>query len=78
MPRAPMERCANSRCALLELPRDVLERVVGYLDVQAARRLGSTCHLLHALSQEAVPGLRLSLYPHQARPDPTPWRCRHS
>ena len=58
----------HSRCALLTLlPRDVLERVIGNLDVQAAHLLGSTCHLLHALSKEAVPGLHLALYPHQVR-----------
>ena len=59
----------ESRCALLHLlPRDVLEMVTGKLDVKASRRLASTCRLLYALSREAVPGLRLSLHPHQVCP----------
>ena len=56
------------RCALTQLPCDLLERLIGELDVKAARQLASTCRLLYALSSEAVPGLRLSLNPYQVRP----------
>ena len=54
------------RC-VAELPAEVLEAVVARLNAHDTVRLGATCRGFRALAREATPGLRLSLYPHQAR-----------
>lgn len=53
------------RRSVADLPAEVLEGVVARLGARDAVRLGAACRGFRALAAEAMPGLLLSLYPHQ-------------
>ena len=57
-------------CALLGLPRDVLRRMMRGMAPPDVRALGGTCRLLRDVAMDAMPGLLLDLFPHQARSEP--------
>ena len=54
-------------CALLALPRDVLRRMMRGMAPPDVRALSGTCGLMRDVARDAMPGLLLDLFPHQAR-----------
>ncbi len=58
---------ATPACALLALPRDVLRRIMQSMAPPDVRALGGTCRLMRDIARDAMPGLLLDLFPHQAR-----------
>lgn len=53
------------------MPLALMTKVVSQLSPQDLIRLSSTCRFFHAMVEEAVPHLELSLYAHQASTDTT-------
>lgn len=60
--RAPIWLC---RSGIGSLPREILVKLLSLLTPRGLCAAGSTCKLLHAIAQEAVPALKLQLFPHQ-------------
>ena len=60
--QAPIWMC---RSGIGSLPRDILVKLLSLLTPRGLCAAGSTCKLLHAVAQEAVPALKLQLFPHQ-------------
>ena len=60
--QAPIRLC---RSGIGSLPREMLVKLLSLLTPRGLCAAGSTCKLLHAVAQEAVPALKLQLFPHQ-------------
>ena len=48
-----------------DLPEDVVERILGFLDPKCASTLACTCRGFRSRVEETSPGLALTLHPHQ-------------
>lgn len=58
---------ANKDCLLFSLPDDLFYRILDCLSVQEVRYLARTCKLARKFCDLYVPGLKLTLLPHQRR-----------
>ena len=55
------------RSSLADMPLPLMNKVVAQLGPEDLITLSKTCRFFHAMVEEAVPNLLLSLYAHQAR-----------
>ena len=57
--------CCCCRTGFADLPQDCLLNIMNRLGPRALADLAGSCRALRVLSRQAVPGLQLTLYPHQ-------------
>ncbi|GJQ09416.1 hypothetical protein GpartN1_g1207.t1 [Galdieria partita] len=57
----------NDNCLLFSLPVDLLYRILDYLAVQDVRYFARTCRRAKSICDSYIPGLKLTLLPHQQR-----------
>jgi hypothetical protein len=63
-------RCnSSSSSSLADVPGEVMQLLLGRLSAADLARLATCCKGLRSVTWEAVPGLKLVLYPHQASVD---------
>jgi hypothetical protein len=56
-----------SSSSLADVPQEVMGQIMKLLCARDLASLAATCRGLRAAAWESVPGLRLTLYPHQVR-----------
>lgn len=65
VPAPPASSSSGGSTSLADVPAEVMGQLLSLLTARDLAALASTCRGLRAATWEAVPGLRLVLYPHQ-------------